>query len=86
MADQILKDKRGIRFGKVSTDARGNATIYDKMNLRLGTIKVDSTGNQAAYDKMNRKLAIYDSKLDVTKDKMGRKIGKGNMLLGFFFQ
>lgn len=85
MNEQILKDKRGIRYGKISAESNGNSIIYDKLNNRLGTIKVDSSSHYIAYDKMNRKLATYDIRLDVTKDTMGRKIGKGNMLLNFFF-
>ncbi|HZK61996.1 MAG TPA: hypothetical protein VFC41_07950 [Anaerovoracaceae bacterium] len=85
MNEQALKDKRGIKYGKILSDTKGNSTIYDKMNSKLGTIKLDSSSHLIAYDKMNRKLATYDMKLDATKDSMGRKLGKGNMLLNFFF-
>lgn len=86
MTDQYLKDKRGIRYGRVSTDTRGNAIIYDKMNIRLGTIKIDSMGKLTAFDKMSRTIAVYDPKADLTKDKIGRRIGKGNTLLDLFFE
>lgn len=86
MNEQVLKDKKGIKYGKISSDSKGNSTIYDKMSIKLGTIKVDSLSHLIAYDKMNRKLATYDPKADVTKDPMGRKLGKGNMLINFYFQ
>ena len=54
--------------------------LKDKMNRKLGVIKTDSRGVQTLYNPMNHKLGTYDPKLDVTKDKMNRKIGKGNLL------
>lgn len=86
MQEEILKDKRGMRIGKISTDSRGVSTIYNKINQKLGTIKIEASGKKIAYDRVNKKIAIYDMKNDVTKDSMNRKIGNGNLLLDFYFE
>ncbi len=85
MADEYLKDKRGIRYGKISTDMRGNITYYNKTNIKIGTIKTDSLGKQTAYDKSLRPVAVYDPRTDTTKDRMGRRLSKGNTLVDLFF-
>lgn len=85
MSEKILRDKRGVRYGKITTDLRGDATIYNEHNVRLGTISADITGKQNAHDSHNVRLATYDPKLNVTKDKLGRTIGKGDLLLSLFF-
>ncbi len=55
--------------------------LRDRMNRKIGVIKTDSRGVQTIYDKLNRKLGSYDPKTDVTKDRLNRKIGKGNLLV-----
>ena len=54
--------------------------LRDRMNRKLGTIKTDSSGVQTLYDPMNRRKGSYDPRANVTKDAMGRRIGKGNLL------
>lgn len=85
MANEILKDKRGIKYGKISTDPRGNATIFDKLDRKLGSIKTDAAGNHVAYDKTNNKMAVYDPRNDITKNKIGNRVAKGNVLVDLFF-
>lgn len=58
--------------------------IKDRMNKKIGVIKTDSRGVQTAYTPMNKKLGTYDPKTDVTKDAVGRRIGKGNTLMTLF--
>lgn len=85
MADQIIKDRRNIRIGVIRTESNGNMIICDEMNRRLGVIKGDSQGVLTAYDSMNRRLGSYSPREDATKDTMNRRLGKGNMLQGFYF-
>jgi hypothetical protein len=84
MADQVIKDKKNRKIGKIKTDFRGNDMIYDMLNRKLGKIE-NKRGELIAYDAMNRKLGTYDSDSDVTKDANNRKVGKDNLLLTFFF-
>ena len=37
MADQVLKDKRGISIGRISTASNGVQTIKDKSGIAKGT-------------------------------------------------
>ena len=37
MADQILKDKRGVKIASISTAGNGIQTIKDKRGVKLGT-------------------------------------------------
>lgn len=85
MSEQILRDKRGVRYGKITTDSRGDSTIYDERNVRLGKISEDSSGKLNAYDARSVRLATYDPRMNVTKDKLGRTLGKGDLLLSVFF-
>lgn len=85
MADQVLRDKRGVRYGKITTDSRGDSTVYDGRNVKLGKISEDASGKLTAYDSRNVRLATYDPRMNVTKDKLGRTLGKGDLLLSLFF-
>lgn len=86
MAKEILKNKKGLRIGYVSRDSKGNATIYDKHNKRLGVVKIDSSGNQTAYDNTSNRMAVYNLRSNVTKDRIGRTIGRGNVLVNLYFE
>jgi len=44
MGDQILKDRRGKRIGKIKTKSNGDMEIYDRRNKRLG--KYDSSSDK----------------------------------------
>jgi len=37
MADQVLKDKRGVTIGKISTASNGVQTIKDPRGVKKGT-------------------------------------------------
>ncbi len=86
MSEQILKDKRGVKFGKITTDSRGDSTVYDARNVRLGKISEDASGKLVAHDTRNVALAIYDPRANVTKHKSGHTLGKGNLLISIFFE
>jgi len=86
MSEQILKDKRGVKFGKITTDLKGDSTVYDARNVRLGKISEDASGKLVAHDTRNVALATYDPRMNVTKDKSGHTLGKGNLLISMFFE
>ena len=54
--------------------------LKDKNGFTIGKIKQRSDGVQELKDKQGFKLGTYDPKQDVTKDKRGIRIGKGNLL------
>ncbi len=80
-----IKDERRQRIGYVDRQLNGKVTIYDKMNMRLGEIRPEGR-RLVAYDKMNRKIAYWDETNDSTFEPNGRKITKGNILVGMYFQ
>lgn len=85
MDREIIKDKRGLKIGSTVTDLRGNITVYSKLNMKKGTISPGIGGNLTAYDLRRMKIATYDVRRDETKDKMGKTISKGNVLVNLFF-
>ena len=75
---------RKNRIGYIETSITGRSIIRDKMNRKIGELK--PSGNRiVAYDGMLHKLGYYDKFRDATFDTMNKKIGKGNLLLNFFF-
>ena len=85
MAKEKIKDKRGCTLGSVETFLNGTAKVYDNKNIRIGELKPQ--GKQIiAYSKTAQKIAYWDESRNITFDKMGRKIGNGNLLLEIFFQ
>lgn len=85
MAKEAIKDKRGLTLGYVETFLNGTAKVYDKQHRRIGEIKPQ--GNQLiAYDASFRRIAYWKETSNETYDKMGRRIGKGNILIELYFQ
>jgi len=54
--------------------------LKDKTGRKLGEIRIES-GLEVLYDRTGRKLGSFDPKNKTTKDKSGRTIGKGNLLV-----
>lgn len=80
-----LKDSRNQRFGYIDRQLNGKITVYDKNNGRLGEIRPE--GNYlVAYDRNNRRMAKWYERDDYTYDNNNRRLGKGNMLIGMYFQ
>jgi len=63
----------------------GRSTIYNKMGSRIGEIRPNGHRLEA-FDKTGRKIAYWDENNDTTYEPNGRKIDKGNLLIGMFFQ
>ena len=53
--------------------------------MRLGKISEDASGKLVAHDTRNVALATYDPRMNVTKDKLGRTMGRGDLLMTLFF-
>ena len=80
-----IKDVRRNRIGYIDRQLNGKCAIYDKMNMRIGELRPNGHRLEA-YDKMGRKLGYWDENNDTSYDARGMRLGKGNMLMGFFFQ
>ena len=80
-----IKDSRGKRIGYIEDALYEKKNILDAQGRPLGQIRPE--GNRlAAYDKAGRKLGYWDKYFDTTYTLAGIKIGKGNLLLDFFFK
>ncbi|GEM_PF-6166880 len=80
-----LKDSRNQRFGSIDRQLNGKIIVYDKNNRLLGEIRPE--GNYLiAYDRSNRRMAKWNERDDYTYDMSNRRLGKGNMLIGMYFQ
>ena len=53
--------------------------LRDKVGSKIGEIR-EQGGKQVIYDKLGSKKGEYDPKTNVTKDKLGKKVGTGNLL------
>ena len=85
MAKEKLTDRSGKTIGYIEKFLNGTAKVYDAQSRRIGELKPQ--GKQLiAYDSSSRKLGYWDETRNVTFDKMGRKIGNGNMLVALYFQ
>ena len=80
-----IKDKRNQKIGSIDSQLNGRSTIYNKMGSRIGEIRPNGHRLEA-FDKTGRKIAYWDENNDTTYEPNGRKIDKGNLLIGMFFQ
>lgn len=54
--------------------------LRDKNGRKLGEIRGDQ-GRLLVYDKNGKRKGEYDPKTNTTKDKQGKPIGEGNLLV-----
>ncbi|OWY33947.1 hypothetical protein CEJ45_15075 [Herbaspirillum aquaticum] len=54
--------------------------LKDRNGNKIGTIEIRSDGTQVGKDKYGNKRGEYDPRNDVTKDRHGNRVGKGNLL------
>lgn len=80
-----LRDSRNQRIGCIDKQLNGRITVYDKNNVRLGEIRPEGS-YLVAFDKNNRRMAKWYERDDCTYDNNNRRLGKGNMLIGMYFQ
>ena len=80
-----LRDGRNQRIGSIDKQLNGRITVYDKNNVRLGEIRPEGS-YLVAFDKNNRRMAKWNERDDYTYDNNNRRLGKGNMLIGMYFQ
>lgn len=81
---EAIRDKRRMIIGYVDKKLNGEYIIYNKSNLRLGIMK-PSGSKLYAFDKSNRRLGYWDERTNTTYDKNNKRMGKGNLLIGFYF-
>jgi hypothetical protein len=79
-----LRDKRNQRYGYIDKQLNGQIKVMDKNGNRLGEIKPEGS-YLVAYDKNFRRLGKWYENDDCTYDANNRRLGKGNMLLSFYF-
>ena len=80
-----ITDARRNKIGYIDQMINGKAIIYDKMGRKIGEIRPHGTRMLDAYNTRGQKIATYDSTTDTTKVGF-KKIGKGNLLVGMFFE
>jgi hypothetical protein len=54
--------------------------LFDHLNRRIGEIVTQYDGRSILYDRRGRRLAMYDSKSQLTFSASGRRLGFGNLL------
>ncbi len=82
---QDLKNNRNQKIGSIDTQLNGKSIIYNKMGAKIGEIRPNGH-RLIAFDKLGRKMAFWDENTDITYEPNGRKIAKGNLLVGLYFQ
>ena len=80
-----LKNSKNQKIGSIDTQLNGKSTIYDKMGTKLGEIRPNGHRLEA-FNKLGRKIAYWDENFDTTFEPSGRRIAKGNLLVGMFFE
>ena len=53
--------------------------LKDKMGHRIGEVN-DQSGRRVLADRTGRRLGEYDPKMNVTRDRVGNRVGEGNLL------
>ena len=82
---QDLKDNRNQKIGSIDTQLNGKSIIYNKVGAKIGEIRPNGHRLEA-FDKVGKKIAYWDENNDTTFEPNGRRIDKGNLLVGLFFQ
>ena len=54
--------------------------IRDRRGRTLGTIRRTSNGRLEARDRLGRLLGVYGPKVNLTRDRLGRILNRGNTL------
>ena len=54
--------------------------LRNKIGNKIGSIKTHTDGKQELRSKIGNKLGTYDPKTNTTHNKLGNKIGSGNLL------
>lgn len=80
-----IKDSSRRRVGYIEDALYGKKNILDDRGHKLGEIRTEA-GKLWAYDAMLHRLGYWDQSINTTRDTAGRTIGKGNLLLNFFFK
>lgn len=55
--------------------------LRDRLGRLIGTIRTNPDGKMELRDKLGSFKGTYDPKNDETRDRLGRYVGKGNLLV-----
>lgn len=80
-----IKNSSRKRIGYIEDGLYGKKIVLDDKAHKLGEIREEYGGKLVVYDWMLHRLGHWDNRNDITYDKNGRRIGKGNLLLNFLF-
>lgn len=85
LACTLLGAKSGMRISTSYTvsSAMEKIELRDTVGVRIGWIETDAKGLQTARGAvgvMGKKLGTYDPREDTTRDAIGKRYSKGNML------
>jgi len=81
--EPIKNDKRKI-IGYVEKFG-AKILVYNHTYRKVGEIRFEF-GKQVAYDTHLKRIAVYEEKMNVTKDARLVKVGKGNLLVQIILQ
>ena len=54
--------------------------LKDRLGKVIGRIVTQSDGKLVLYSRLSERLGTYNPRDNVTKDRLGRVVGKGNLL------
>ncbi len=80
-----IKDSSRRRVGYIEDGSYGKKIILDDRGHKLGELRTES-GKLWAYDAQLHRLGYWDQSGNTTRNTVGQMIGKGNLLLDFFFK
>ncbi len=85
MGREPILDAKKKRIGYIeTTSSMGRTIIRDQVNRIKGELR--TSGNKIeAFDASHQRLGYYDKLRDETFDRSNKRLGKGNLLLNFFF-
>jgi hypothetical protein len=66
--------------GKEPTGMQGVDVLRDQYGTRIGEIQIDGS-KQVLVDRYFARLGSYDSHDNLTRDKYGNVVGRGNLLV-----
>lgn len=61
-------------------DRMSQEYLRDRLGNKIGKIVTQSDGKLVLYSRLNERLGTYNPRDNITKDRLGRVVGKGNLL------
>ncbi len=76
MAEQIIKDRRNKKLGKIKSGLGSNINVYDAMNRKVGQIRKGIFGQLKAYNGIGKQIASFDERTGAIKNSTGKTVAK----------